>query len=195
MSDLSRRGRGVTVLLFVLAGGLGIISSTQTWLHVTRVDGGQDILVAGAQALPLLAPLSLTALALAGAIALVGRVPRTILAGLAVAIGAVLGMMTLTVAIQLPLSAVSAAVTEVTGLAGQEAVDDVVSSVTATAWPWLTLLACVCLVVAGAFAAATAHLWKSGGRRFQANTAKQHDGPIDSVESWDDLSHGTDPTR
>jgi len=195
MSDLPRRGRGLSVLLFVVAGGLGIISSTQTWLQVIRIDGGEDILVAGAQALPLLAPLSLTVLALSGAIALVGRVPRTILAALAVAIGTVLAVMTFTVATQHPLSAVGSAVTEVTGLAGQEAVADVVASVSGTLWPWITLVACIVLVAAGAFATATAHMWKSGGRRFQANTAKQHDGPIDAVESWDDLSHGTDPTR
>jgi len=195
MSDLPRRGRGLSVLLFVITGGLGIISSTQTWLQVKRVDGGEDILVAGAQALPLLAPLSLTVLALAGAIALVGRVPRTILASLAVAIGAVLGAMTFSVAAQHPLSAVGTAVTEVTGLAGLEAIADVVAGISGTAWPWITFVGWIALVGAGAFAAATGHKWKTGGRRFQANAAQPHDGPIDAVESWDDLSHGTDPTR
>jgi len=39
--------------------------------------------------------------------------------------------------------------------------------------------------------------WKVGGRRYRtdAPTDAPHDGPVDAVDSWDELSRGSDPTR
>ncbi|MFH5905902.1 hypothetical protein ACHM19_15340, partial [Clostridium perfringens] len=46
----------------LLAGALGVISSTQTWIDVTLADGAQQTLaVPGADAVPVLTPLSLAA--------------------------------------------------------------------------------------------------------------------------------------
>ena len=41
---LARRGRSIAVSGFLLAGAVGIISSTQTWLTVERADAGEAIL-------------------------------------------------------------------------------------------------------------------------------------------------------
>ncbi|WP_268748234.1 Trp biosynthesis-associated membrane protein [Microbacterium sp. CH12i] len=80
----------MSVLGLLLAGGIGIISSTQTWLTVARADGGEPILVPGADALPLLAPLSLAMLALGAALALVGPVLRYVFSTLALLGGGLL---------------------------------------------------------------------------------------------------------
>lgn len=195
MNELSRRGRALTALLFVTTGGIGIISSTQTWFTVVRADGATDVPVAGADALPVLAPLSLAVLALSAAIAIVGPVMRVVFAVLAMLIAGALGVSTLVIASEHPISAVSSTLSALVGLQGEEALAPLIQSIVPTAWPWITFLVWIVLFAAGLFAAITASRWKVGGRRFQTSSSAPHNGPIDAVESWDELSHGDDPTR
>ncbi|MBW1637876.1 Trp biosynthesis-associated membrane protein [Microbacterium resistens] len=190
----SRSGKAVSILLIVLAGGIGIISSTQTWLSVVRADGGAEVPVAGATAVPVLAPLSLTVLALGAAIALVGPVLRYVFATIGLLVAIVLEVLTLTIVIRRPLSAVAPALTEVTGLAGDAALGPVVEGIAPTAWPWLAGLAWALLAVAAVLVLLTSRRWRTGGRRFETSP-RPADGPVDAVESWDELSHGSDPTR
>lgn len=191
-----RRAKSSSLLLLVLAGAIGIVSSTQTWLIVSRADGGEDVPVAGAAALPVLAPLSLTALALAAAIALVGRVLRYVFAGIGVIVAGILGATTLTILLQHPLSAVAPSLTTVTGLAGESALSGAVQGITATFWPWLALAAWVLLLAGSLLVLATSRSWRAAGRRFRTDQGPHAaDAPADAVESWDDLSRGTDPTR
>ena len=194
MRALGRRGRSLSLLLLVIAGGVGIISSTQTWLVVSRGDGGEDVVVPGATALPVLAPLSLTALALGAAVALVGPVLRHVFGAFALVLGAVLFVLTTIVVAQRPLSSVAPSLTEVTGLAGEKALTPVIGGISATAWPWAALAGWLLLVLAGLLVLATGRRWRSGGRRFQTAPAPEN-APVDAVESWDELSQGTDPTR
>lgn len=193
---MRRRARSTAVLGFLLAGGIGIVASTQTWLTVTRADGGEGLAVAGADALPLLAPLSLAVLALGAALSIVGPVLRFVLATLAMAASALLIVMTVPLAVSPPLSAVAPAVTEATGLAGDQALRDIVAQVTPSAWPWISLIAWGLLLAASVFAIATARHWTTGGRRYRSDAdAHPHTaGPLDPIDSWDELSHGTDPT-
>ncbi|MFD6699132.1 MULTISPECIES: Trp biosynthesis-associated membrane protein [unclassified Microbacterium] len=191
---LTRRAKSSSLLLILLAGGIGILSSTQTWLTVTRADGGEALDVAGNAALPVVAPLSLTALALCAAIALVGPVLRRVFAAIAVAVGALMLVLTTRILFQHPLDAVSPALTKATGLAGNTALAAIVDGIAVTAWPWAALVGWILLVLGGGLALATAGRWRSGGRRYRT-APTPHDGPVDAVESWDDLSRGTDPTR
>ena len=191
---LARRAKSASLLLILLAGALGILSSTQTWLAVGRADGGETLDVAGNAALPVLAPLSLTALAVGAALALVGPVLRRVFAAIAVLVGALLLVLTARILLQHPLDAVAPALTKATGLAGDPALTALVDGITVTAWPWVALIAWVLLLLGGAWALFTAGRWRSGGRRYRTAPAP-HDGPVDAVESWDELSRGTDPTR
>ncbi|WP_217183909.1 Trp biosynthesis-associated membrane protein [Streptomyces sp. AC495_CC817] len=194
---LVRRGRAIGVSGFLLGGAIGIISSTQTWLTVHRADSDVDILVPGASALPLLAPLSLAVLALGAALSITGPVLRLVFGALA-AIGAVfLGWSTLQVLLAAPVSAVGPTVTEVTGLAGGQALDDLIDAIVPTAWPGLALGGWVILLVAALVVLLTGRAWKRGGRRYRTDAAAHAPagGPVDAVDSWDDLSRGTDPTR
>lgn len=195
--NIARRGRSVSVIGLLLAGGIGIISSTQTWLTVTRADAGEPILVAGADAMALLAPLSLAVLAVGAALALVGRTLRYIFAALALFAGALLTWWTAEILFATPVSAVAPTVTETTGLAGSTTIADMIATIEPSAWPVLALIGWVLLIVTALFALVTAHRWKSGGRRFRTDAAAhgEHEGPVDAIDSWDDLSRGTDPTR
>lgn len=195
--SLARRGRSLTVSGFLLSGGIGIISSTQTWLTVTRADAGEDILVAGADAVALLAPLSLAVLAVGAALALVGTVLRYVFAALALLGGVLLLWWTAEIEFAAPVTAVARTVTETTGLAGVDTITEMISTITPTVWPMLALIGWGLLVVTAIFALVSAHRWKRGGRRFRtdATTGTSHDGPVDAVDSWDELSRGTDPTR
>lgn len=116
--SFAQRGRALSVSGFLLAGAIGIISSTQTWLTVERADAGEAILVPGASAMVLLAPLSLAVLALGAALSISGKVVRLIFGVLAAATALFLGWSTLQLLIAEPFDAVAATVTEVTGLAG-----------------------------------------------------------------------------
>lgn len=195
--NLAKRGRSLSVIGFLLAGAIGIISSTQTWVTVERVDAGEAILVPGASASVLLAPLSLAVLALGAALAISGRVFRLIFGVLAGACAVFLGWSTLQLVIAVPDSAIAPTVTEVTGLAGSAALADVVRSVSPTAWPVIALVGWVILLAASLLVLATWRRWKAGGRRYRTapEAPVAHDGPVDAVDSWDDLSRGTDPTR
>ncbi|MCR2785706.1 MULTISPECIES: Trp biosynthesis-associated membrane protein [unclassified Microbacterium] len=195
---MTRRARLVAVLAVLVAGGVCVISSTQTWLDVTLTGGAEQALaVSGTAALPVLAPLGLAALALGLALTIVGRVLRYVFGTLAVAIGATLMAMTWPVTQPRPIDQVAATVTDATGLSGTQAVSDLVAQTTATPWPWVTLAAAIVLMAGGVFTLITAHRWRGSGRRYRtdADTAGPATSrPHDAIDSWDDLSRGADPT-
>ncbi|MEI3866722.1 Trp biosynthesis-associated membrane protein [Microbacterium sp. CCNWLW134] len=195
----SVRPRSLAVLLILVAGATGVIASTQTWLTVTIEDGARDLLpVSGAAALPVLAPLSLTALALGAALAIAGTVLRYIFGVLTVVIAATLGVVTGVVALTAPVASVVSAVTEATGIAGVEAVGDLVTDIATTPWPLITLAACAVLLGAGVLILATAHRWPGAGRKYRTTAEVVPDGAAtrrtEAIDSWDELSRGQDPT-
>ncbi|GAA5027546.1 Trp biosynthesis-associated membrane protein [Microbacterium fluvii] len=197
------RARLLSVLVMLATGAVGVISSTQTWLTVVLDDGAQhELAVSGAAALPVLAPLSLAVLALGGALSIVGRVLRYVFGALAVVIGVVLFALTWPIAIAHPVTAVASVVTEATGIAGIQAIADLVADIAATPWPVVSLVAWCVLIAAGVFTLATAHTWAATGRRYDtaadhsaaAPTAAAGSRPHDAIDDWDDLSRGDDPT-
>lgn len=194
--SLRTRARPLTVVAILAAGAVGLIGSTQTWAVATLSDG--DLPVSGAIAVPVLQPLTLTALALGLVLTLVGRVLRYVLGALAVVVAGAVVALSAPMLGAPPLSTVAPAVTERTGLAGTEAVAGVVESIAATPWPLITVVAAVVLGLAGLAVLATAHQWNRGGRRYAATAepvARTDDTTLDAVDSWDDLSRGDDPTR
>jgi uncharacterized membrane protein (TIGR02234 family) len=198
-----RRARLIAVLAAIAVGALGVISSTQTWLVVTLDDGGRhELAVTGAAAVPVLAPLSLAVLALGAALSIVGLVLRYVFGVLTVAIAGAVGLLSAQVAFATPVSAVASTVTAATGIAGLAAVDTLVATITATGWPGITVVTSALLLGAGVLILVTARQWGRSGRRFQSDadaptgpdseaTASR---PPDAIDSWDDLSRGTDPT-
>jgi uncharacterized membrane protein (TIGR02234 family) len=199
-----RRARLLAVVVTVACGAIGLISSTQTWLTAVLDDGAEHALaVAGAAAVPVLAPLSLAVLALGAALSIVGLVLRYVFGGLSVLIGLLLAWLTAVVAFERPVSAVASVVTEATGIAGESSVVELLSSITTTPWPLVTLGAWVVLVAAGVFTLVTARGWTSAGRRYRTDDpghpatdgARPHDAAGSrAIDDWDGLSRGEDPT-
>lgn len=192
-----RRARLLGVVGILLAGAIGIISSTQTWLDVDLTAGGEPLPVPGASAIPVLAPLSLAVLALGGALSIVGLVLRYAFGVLTVLAGGILLWLTAPIVFTQPISAVASTVTTATGISGQDAVGRLVAGISATAWPAVTLVGWVLLLAAGVFTLATAHTWRRVGRRYDAEQSaakRPAEGPLDAIDSWDELSRGEDPT-
>jgi len=191
-----RRARLLSVVATLLAGAIGIISSTQTWLMVALKAGGDPLPVPGASAIPVLAPLSLAVLALGGALSIVGPVLRYVFGALSVLASASLLWLTVPVVFAPPTSAVASTVTTATGITGRDAVAGLVGSLTATAWPAVALAGWILLAATGVFTLVTAHAWRRVGRRYEAEQTPHApaEGPLDAVDSWDELSRGEDPT-
>ncbi len=194
-----RRARLLAVVVTVLAGAIGIISSTQTWLVVTLTDGAQHALpVPGAEAIPVLAPLSLAVLALGAALSIVGRVLRYVFGALMVAIGVMLLIPTWQLLAEPQVGNVASTVTEATGITGEAAISALVVSITDTAWPVAAFIAWILLLASGFFTLATAHGWTRTGRRYRtddsAAAGQAGSRPHDAIDDWDGLSRGEDPT-
>jgi len=200
---VTRRARLLAVVVTLAAGAIGVISSTQTWLIATLEGGAHpDLLVSGAAAVPVLAPLSLAVLALGAALSIVGLVLRFVFGAAAIAIAGVIAYLSAQVTFTPPISAVASTVTTATGITGIDAVAALVASVTATPWPAVTLTCSAALLAAGLFVLVTARAWGRSGRRYEPDAAAPTDAtasapasrPFDAIDSWDDLSRGTDPT-
>lgn len=193
-----RRSRLLAVVATLVGGGLGVISSTQTWLTVTLVQAGvQPLPVPGAAAVPVLAPLSLAVLALGLALSIVGVVLRYVFGVLTLAIGGLLLVLTAQVVFVRPASAVVSTVTTATGISGTTSVATLVSAIDLTAWPVFALLGWVVLILAGGLTLTTARRWRGSGRKYRTGStrpAAEDAAALDAVDSWDDLSRGEDPT-
>lgn len=187
-----RRVRTISVLALLAAGAISLISAVQPWLVVTRADGAVDVAVPGADAVALLVPLSLAALALGAALALSGKLMRYLVGALALLIAVVMGMTTATLLRELPISAVLPTITDLTGLAGPAA-SALVAGILPTGWPWWSLLASLVLAATALLILATAHAWPRGGQRYRA-ARESSASTKDAVDSWDELSRGIDPT-
>lgn len=193
-----RRARSTAVLAMLAAGAVGVISSTQTWIDVTLDDGAQQTLaVPGADALPVLTPLSLAALALGAALSIVGPVLRYLFGALGLGIAALVGFGSTQLMIGRPVAAAASTVTDATGISGMDAVGSLIAGFSLTPWPGLTLFAQAILFAASVFTLVTARRWASGASR-KYRTATETDAetgrPHDAIDSWDDLSRGDDPT-
>lgn len=215
-----RRARSTTVLLLLAAGALLLIASTQPWFVVVLRESPETPLdVSGSAAVPVLAPLALAALAVAAATSIAGRFLSYAAAVLAVLLGLALTLLLWAPSTGDTAAAIAPSVTEATGIAGADTVAALVRRVETTAWPVIALVLSIAVFVIGLFAAATAHTWPQTGRRYRTDprsrpgaAASGQDGvgdgapgadgpsgptaqPLDAIDSWDDLSHGSDPTR
>ncbi|SDQ07618.1 Tryptophan-associated transmembrane protein (Trp_oprn_chp) [Microbacterium sp. cf332] len=200
---MTRRSRMTAVLSAVLGGGLAVIGSTQPWLEATLRDGAHAVLpVPGTEALPLVTPLGLAALALGLAISIVGTVLRYVFGGIGVLIGVALLAESLRIAVTAPPAAVVGVVADSTGLMGVAAVETLVSSITVTAWPWITAVGALAVCAGGVLTLVSARSWQSTARRYRTDAVAETSRPRgsrphdshDPIDSWDDLSRGSDPT-
>ncbi|MEO6200951.1 MAG: Trp biosynthesis-associated membrane protein [Cryobacterium sp.] len=194
------------VLGVLLASGLALLAWTQAWILAdvsTTGSAVQHLVVDGSTASPALTALALAGLALGGALTIAGPVIRVVLGALEVLLGASVFLASL-LAITDPGAASAASVTAATGISGRESIELAVVDPTATAWPFVALLAGVVMAAVGLAIVVTARRWPGSTTRYQAvrlkpaqaGRADESDAPPtrDAVDSWDDLSRGDDPT-
>ncbi|SFO00339.1 Trp biosynthesis-associated membrane protein [Mycetocola miduiensis] len=193
-----KRSKYLLILGSLALSGMALIAWTQTWLVVELAPGSPatTVTVDGVVAAPAIAALALAGLALAAALAIAGLLFRIILGVLNIVLGgciALSGVLVLTG----PVASSEAAVTNATGIAGSKSIADLVSATSLTPWPFIALATGILLTLVGVGIVVTARRWPSSSRKYSAVRMEPADSDAmpDSVDSWDDLTRGDDPTR
>ncbi|MDJ0335165.1 Trp biosynthesis-associated membrane protein [Salinibacterium sp. G-O1] len=183
-------------LLLIVAGAalgaLTLLSWTQVWFTLT-LDGGQPLEVAGQAAAPGLSALGLACLALAGALAIAGKVLRIVLGVLETLIGIAVLVAAIS-AITAPIAASTSTITAATAVSGSQSVAAIVVTITATGWPWLALVAGILIAVLGVAVVALSPRWPGPTRKYESTEAGADDDTTTPIGAWDSLSGGSDPT-
>jgi uncharacterized membrane protein (TIGR02234 family) len=190
----ARRLKSWSLILGVLLSGLTLLSWTSQWFVLTLAGSGSRsrLVASGDVAAPALIALALAGLALVAALAIAGPVFRIVLGVLEMLIGFTVGLSAV-LAIADPVQASAQLVTGATGVSGRESVAALVSSVSSSAWPFITALAGVLIMVFGLFVIVTGSRWPGSSRKYSA-VRLEPDGAPNPVSDWDSLSTGTDPT-
>jgi uncharacterized membrane protein (TIGR02234 family) len=193
--------RSASIFGGIAFAAIVLVSWSQAWFIVTLAGqsaGHPDLDVAGAVSAPAVSALAIASAAAFGAMAISGRFFRVVLAALEILIGA--GIVSSAVlALAQPTSAVEAAVTKATGVAGVDSIGALIGSNAATVWPYVGAGAGAVLGLIGVMIVCTAHRWPVSGRRYEttrpARPAGRENSPEShSVSDWDELSGGADPT-
>jgi uncharacterized membrane protein (TIGR02234 family) len=193
----SRRQRKSTVVMgSILASLAAFGATTQTWLNVRLPQSTvqtPDIDVAGSEAAIAVTALALVGLAAALAASIAGRIARIVIAVLLALAGAGIALSSYQV-IADPAAAASNAIGEATGQVGQ------VAEITSTVFPVLALAAGLLMAACAVWLVLAGRRWQAS-RKYSSATTRQADGspsdrggPVDEIDSWDQLSRGTDPT-
>lgn len=196
----------------VVFAAITILAWSQPWFTLVLRDSADVIEVSGDIAGGSLAALGLAGFALVAALSIAGPGVRVALGILEMLIGATVVLTTAT-ALAEPAAASRAALTVATGVSGQESVITLVASATATAWPFVGLVAGIALFGIGAGIVVLYRRWPASSRKYQtarsapdgaarttasteARTAAGPEAtPSGAVADWDALSDGNDPTE
>jgi len=187
-----RRPKLYSILASAALAAVILGAWTQTWF-TTELVTGQSLEVTGDIAAPALTALALCVFVLLGALALAGPFFRVVLSvlealiGLAVAYSAIL-------AVASPATASVAAVTAATGVAGIESASELVESSAASAWPFVTIIAGILLIVVAIAILVTSRRWPGSSRKYQSVRLQAPAAERTAVDDWDSLSSGDDPT-
>lgn len=193
--------RAATIFIGLACALAALIGWSQSWYSVSLTglfEGHPTLAVGGDVSAPAVAALALASAAGFAAIAISGRFFRVVLALLEFALGASI-LFSAIVAVASPLNSVAAAVTDATGLAGTDAVSQLVASITASVWPYVTLVAGSMLALVGVVILVAGHTWPQSGRRYEPVRFEPADDEKTTandaaVSHWDELSGGSDPT-
>ena len=187
-----RRTKSKVILVSALLALATLVAWTQVWFAVDLVDGNA-IEVDGQVAAPALSALALTSLVLVGALSIAGPFFRLVfgilesLIGVAIVFSGIL-------AVTDPVAASASAISAATGVAGENSVADLVDSIAASPWPWVAVVAGALIVVAGVVIVVVGRTWAGSSRKYQATRLEPVKSERTSVDDWDALSGGKDPT-
>jgi uncharacterized membrane protein (TIGR02234 family) len=176
-----------TVLLGLVGAGLAAVASTRAWAAVRGDAAGLQVeaSVTGADSRPLVAALSLVALASWGAVLVLRGRGRRVVAGLGLLASAGVVIATLTGISAVRADAVAAAVAQ--GARSGSA------TTMLTAWLPLTVLGGAVALASLAVAVRQAPRWPAMGSRYDA-PATRGQAPEAEEDMWRALDAGRDPT-
>lgn len=194
-----KRTKRILLLATVAGSGLAMLAWSQTWFTIEGVPGtaiASATPVSGGTAAPPLMAIALAGLASVAGLALAGLMLRWVLGVLVVVLGGT-GIATSALALGDPARSVAPVVTELTGVAGSASTTGLLAehAITAGVWPWVGIVSGAWLVVAGIAVLATSMRWPTSARRFETRFVEADSGaPVSSVDQWDALTSGDDPT-
>jgi uncharacterized membrane protein (TIGR02234 family) len=178
---VSRRS---VLLLLAVAGGVTVAAAAQAWVRLAvRSDlAPLDVTVTGAALVPLTSA--------AGVVALAGSLAALTARGWGRRVVGTLVVLVASVALVQTLTTLTALVERARRWWSVEVGADAAGAATAgtTAWPVVTGIALVAVVVAGALVIAYAGRWAGLSGRYEARPAAVRDDP------WVALDRGDDPT-
>src|SRR5699024_4743177 len=190
--------RSVTVLILLLGGVLALIGSTQTWVTATGFDAThiQNVQLSGQEASPIITAIALVTVVAGAALSIARKIGRCVIG--IVALFATVTMVWSTInVIRIPLAAASPKIDET--ICTSVVDDDIAATIEVSLLLWLTVIGSVIGLIGALIALTVGNRWPIdktkkydiGGQR---PTAQQPDGPLDEIDTWDDLSRGKDPT-
>jgi uncharacterized membrane protein (TIGR02234 family) len=157
------------VLLALLAGLLGLLAASRTWVTADVSDalaGRLHLRLSGRQVAPVVPAVSVVLLAAGVSVLLARRIGRVVTGLVLVLAGSACAAAAFS-AIRAPRGAVAAEVGRATGRSGAGSVGSG-ASVAVSPWPWLAVVAGVAAVVAGALVVLGARRWAAPSDRFEA---------------------------
>lgn len=185
----------MTVLIMLLGGALALIGSTQIWVTATGFEAAhiQSVQLSGQEASPVITAMALVTIAASAALSIARKIGRWII-GIVAMFGAImLGWATINVILN-PLGAAAPKIAETTGTTSME---DIAATLEVSLLPWLTILGAVIAVFGALIALTFGSRWPVGKTKKYdiggQKPAKDH-GPLDEIDTWDELSRGEDPT-
>ena len=186
--------RKSTLIMVAVLAALAVFgTTTQTWIHVSfeqeQVQQA-NLSIPGSKAAVAVSALALVALAGALATSIAGRVARIITSAI-VLLGAA-GIIAVVVGVLAdPSGAAMAEVGKATGVVG------VASNATTTWFPVAAVAASAVLAAAAALILWVGRGWNVRTKYDAAPSSASRSassGPVDEIDSWDQLSRGDDPT-
>ena len=190
-----RRLKASLLISGVVLAGLALLAWTQPWVAIDLSDG-RTLVVSGDRAAGAVSALALTCLVLNGALSIASHIFRLVLGALEALIGATLVLVS-SLALGSPVTASAAALSDATGVSGNDSLGTLVASVSVTGWPWVSVAAGALLVALGVAVLASAARWPGSGRKYGAVRMQTLDGvtaDASNIDAWDALSRGDDPT-
>jgi uncharacterized membrane protein (TIGR02234 family) len=190
VSRLRPTGKPAVVLLAVLAAGALLASAGRTWLSGTVDDavlGASRVSGSGRDVASGVVALALVGIAAALASTTSGRLVRRVTLALVVVAGAGEAFLAGRVLAN-PDGALGTVAARATGRTGS-----IETHASATAWPWVAMVAAVALVVAGMLGWLGAPRWQGLGARYEVPHAQGARGQR-VASDWDTLDAGEDPT-
>jgi len=169
--------RGIVVLGIVALALLAFGSTTQTWLTVRLPQDAvqtPDLMIVGSDASTPVTAFALVALAAALAVSIAGRVARWIIAVVLVLSGVGIVLSSASVAAD-PAAAAEPAIGAALGVSGLAGADS-----TATAMPWLAVVAGALLVLAAAWMVLAGRAWGLN-KRYDAGASRVARAPGETL--------------